>query len=168
MISILCFCVFIVCSCQNNEKGIVIDTVKFNALMTDPSNAGKRFSLIGYPSVKGDIRVGASYEGSLFLTSEPDGRGESIALLDVKLGKDKNEIYVPDKFTNADLIVYDNEGGVLTTNDKIQVSFTVDMDTKRSPITRTKTEVVGTAIQSNEVTEYFGQGAVDIRIDRVD
>jgi hypothetical protein len=159
---------FLVLACSRDEKGVAIDAVKFDNLMSDPANAGKRYSIIGYPSVKGNIRVGANQAGSLFITSEPNGEGESIALLSLRLGTGKNEMYIPDRFTNADLKVYDNAGSAVTTNDKIQVSFTVDMDVKREPITIPETEVVNNAIQSKSVTQYFGQGPVNFRVDKAE
>jgi hypothetical protein len=160
--------VFLFSNCGNNEKGEVITAQKFDSLKMDPSNDGKRYSLIGYPSVKGDITVFAENEGSMFLTSEPNGEGETIALINLKMGTGSNEMYIPDKFTNDDLRVYDNEGNELTTKDKIQVSFTVDMDTKREPVSQIKTSVEGTKVTTKQVMEYYGQGPTDFRIDKVE
>ena len=157
---------FLFTNCGSNEKGEVITAQKFDSLMTDPSNADKRYSIIGYPSVKGDITVFAENEGSMFLTSEPNGEGETIALISLKMGTGSNDMYIPDKFTNNDLRVYDNDGNELTTKDKIRVSFTVDMDTKREPVEKTKTVVEATTVVTKQVKEYYGYGPSDFRIDK--
>jgi hypothetical protein len=146
-------------ACNSNEKGTVLITAEqFKSLTWDKANAGKRLGIVGYPAVSTDLNITANQKGTLTIFTEPDEKGKIIAQFYIKMGDSKNEMYVPDKFTNADLIVYDNEGKKLTTKDKILFSFTVDMDTKREPL----------IVEINQIkhTEYFGQGPISIRIDK--
>ncbi len=165
-LGLLCIA-FISCNSGSNEIGTVIDAKQFEELHSNKENDGKRLSVIGYPNIGTDLTIGRDGRGHFTLFSEPDAKGNVIGLIRVEMGTDKNEMYVPDNFTMEDLVIHDNEGNELTYQDKIQVSFTVDLDTNRDPFETSKLVKDETGkLVSKKMMKYYGQGPVNIRIDK--
>ena len=143
---------------QNKEKGTLVNFDQYHALNEVKENNGKRFAIVGYPFIDGDITVrgGVSNESQLPHISfyeQPEGKGKMLASLPISNGKGKNEFDAPATFTMADVVFYDNEGKPLKHTDKMEVSFTMDLQVDRS------TTVI------NGKTVYYG-GATETRIDK--
>jgi len=147
----ICFVTMGFCSCINNEKGIPINTQQFMSLYKHKENAGKRFSIIGYPAMSNtDMRVDTT-QGNLLILNDY----HELSAINIPLGNNKNEMAIPTKYKPYTLTVKDNDGNVLTTTDKIQVSFTMELDINKTP------KITG------KDTSYLGRGPIDIRIDKV-
>lgn len=157
------------CGTGGNEPSTAINAEQFDQLRENKENAGKRFSITGYPYLKGDVTVGSNMNISVQLYSEPKGEGEFIGSVRLGYKDQKNGMYVPDEFTPEDLQIFDNAGKPSGINDKITVSFTMKLDVKRAPITG-QTKVVkdenGMMKSVERAPQYYGDGPVDIKIER--
>lgn len=143
---------------KNNEKGTLVSKEQYEALNQVKENNGKRFAIVGYPFIDGDIEVKGPMANDSQLPyikfyEQPEGQGKLIASLPIANGKGKNEFDAPATFTMADVVFYDNEGKPLKHTDKMEVSFTMDLQVDRSPTTM------------GGKTVYYG-GAADTRIDK--
>ena len=143
---------------QNNEKGQVVNTEKFRALNELKENNGKRFAIVGYPFIDGDLTVRGKFADESQLPQigfyeQPGGKGSLISSFPMSNGKGKNEFDAPETFTMEDVVFYDNEGKPLKYTDKMQVSFTMKLQVDRS-----KTKI-------NDKSVYYG-GPGDVRIDK--
>ena len=143
---------------KEKEKGKVVNFEQYQALNQTEENNGKRFAIVGYPFIDGDIEVGGplandSQLPQIAFYEEPAGKGKMIALLPMGNGKGKNEFDAPETFTMDQVVFYDNEGKPLKYTDKMQVSFTLDLQVDRS-----KTTI-------NDKSVYYG-GPSETRIDK--
>ncbi|WP_162923607.1 hypothetical protein [Arachidicoccus soli] len=118
---------------QNLSKGKVIDPLQNELikLETDKSNNSKRFSVLGYPAFNADIKAGYNDDPVINIYSEPNGQGRLLNSFPIHIGKNANEIYVPKEFSNQDIVVYDNEGKSHKYDEKMQFSFSMDMQLNR-------------------------------------
>jgi hypothetical protein len=144
-------------SCNKKlEQGKLVSKDEFKELGKLKENNGKRFSIAGHPFIDGDISVRQGIGKqlpSISFYEEPNGKGAILGSFPVSNGKGKNEFYAPETFTMEDVIFYDNEGAPLKHTDKIQISFTMDLQVDR--------ERSG----SGENMAYYG-GPVDVRFDK--
>ncbi|RZL38227.1 MAG: hypothetical protein EOO96_03375 [Pedobacter sp.] len=143
---------------QNKEKGKVVTFEEYHALNQKEENNGKRFAIVGYPFVDGDITVKSTLSNDSQLPhiafyDEPGGKGKMIASLPMANGKGKNEFDAPGTFTMDQVVFYDNEGKPLKYTDKMEVSFTMDLQVDRSKTTM------------NDKSVYYG-GPSETRIDK--
>jgi hypothetical protein len=152
----------------NLEVGTPITAEQFKKLRENAENSGKRFSITGYPYLsKSDVTVRNDMKISVPLHSEPQGKGELIGSIRLDYKELKNGMYIPNQFTPDDLVIYDNEGNELGVNDKITISFTLKLDTKREPGKSNIIEKDERGMpKSIPIKSYYGDGPVDIRIDK--
>lgn len=149
----------ILVSCgQNKEKGQVVNFEQYQALNQTEENNGKRFAIVGYPFIDSDITVrsGAANDSQLpqiGFYEEPGGKGKMLASMPIANGTGKNEFDAPATFTMDQVVFYDNEGKPLKYTDKMEVSFTMDLQVDRS-----KTTI-------NDKSVYYG-GPSETRIDK--
>jgi hypothetical protein len=149
---------------KSNKPTELVDAKRFDTLMCDRSNAGNSFALIGYPNIGGDFTINSDNLGRLYLTSEPNDKGDHT-LFNVKMGSDKNNMNLPDNFTIDDLKVYDFEGKLLTPKDKIKITFTLDMDMKDT--VPSKSFVFLDNHVKKDIMVYSGLGPVVEKIEKV-
>lgn len=143
---------------KNNEKGQVVDSKGYSALNEVKENNGKRFAVVGYPFIDSDITVQGPLAGSnqlpqISFYEEPGGKGKMIARFPIANGKGNNEFDAPETFTMEDVVFYDNDGKPLKYTDKMQVSFTMNLQTDRE------------RMKHGDKLVYFG-GPEDVRIDK--
>lgn len=149
----------ILASCSSNkEKGQIVTIEQYQSLAELKENNGKRFAIIGYPFINEDITVRGTFADKSQLPrinfyEEPNGKGKMIAAFPIESGKGKNQFDTPETFTMEDVTFYDNEGNKLKYTDKMQISFTMELQTERE---RTK---------HMDKLVYYG-GPVDISIDK--
>lgn len=170
LFSVGCLAAIALTSCGgSNEPATAINAEQFDQLRENKENAGKRFSVTGYPYLSGDVTVGNNMNISVELYTEPKGEGELLGSFKLGYKDRKNGMYVPDEFTAEDLQIFDNEGKSSGINDKITISFTMKLDVKRAPITG-QTKVVkdenGMMKSVERAPQYYGDGPVDIKIER--
>lgn len=139
----------------SNEPATPVNAAQFEKLRGSKDNAGKRFSITGYPFLDNDVTIGNDLEIDVSLYSEPKGKGDYIGSVNMGYKDQKNGMYVPDQFTPDDLQIFDNEGKQLGVNDKITVSFTMKLDTNREPREDKSTGPT-----------YYGDGPVDVKIEK--
>ena len=117
------------------EKGQIVSNDAYPDLTTNKDNDNKRFAIVGYPFIDGDISVrpmgGETSYPSINFHTEPNGKGSVISFFPIKPGEGPNSFHTPANFTMADVVFYDNEGKPLKSTDKMQVSFTLDLQTDR-------------------------------------
>lgn len=158
------------CVGSSNDPATPIDAQQFEKLRENKENDGKRFSITGYPYLNRDVTVRNDMDISITLHSEPKGKGEYIGSIELGYKDSKNGMYIPDQFTPEDLQIFDNEGNQLTINDKIIISFTMELETNREPndggIKMEKDEK-GIPRMIKTAPTYYGQGPVDIKIEKV-
>jgi|GEM_PF-636934 len=157
------------CSGASNEPATPINAEQFNKLRESKDNAGKRFSITGYPFLDSDVTVRNDMDISVALHSEPKGKGDYIASIDLGYKDDKNGMYIPDTFTADDLQIFDNEGNQLGVNDKITISFTMKLDTNREPRegdSKMEKDEKGIPKMVKTGPIYYGDGPVDIKIEK--
>jgi len=157
-ILVMAFVAAMFVSCKNTEKGEVITTEQYQALNQSEANNGKRFALVGYPFIGKDIEVKGPLANDSQLPhidfyEEPGGQGKLIASLPIANGTGKNEFDAPGTFTMDQVVFYDNEGAPLKYTDKMQVSFTMELQVERGKTT------------SADKSVYYG-GPSDVRIDK--
>ena len=131
--------ILVSCS-QNKEKGQVVNFEQYQALNQVKENNGKRFAIVGYPFIDGDITVrgGVSNDSQLpqiGFYEAPGGKGKMLALMPIANGTGKNEFDAPETFTMDQVVFYDNEGKPLKYTDKMEVSFTMDLQVDRGKTT---------------------------------
>jgi len=117
-------------------KGKPIDPQKNQLLQleSDKANKGKRFSVTGYAAFGNDIKVGPTDDPVIDIYSEPDGKGRLLVSFPIHYGKGANKVHVPEEFTNADIVLYDDNGKTHPYNQKMQFSFTLDLQLDRQRI----------------------------------
>ncbi|QCE43064.1 hypothetical protein [Psychroserpens sp. NJDZ02] len=160
----------ILLSCGGStEPGTPITAKQFNELHYSKDNAGKRFSITGYPFIFSDVTMTGSTI-SVSIHSEPMGKGESIGSVDMKYKEYKNGIFIPDTFTPDKIDIYDKDGNKLGVNDEIKVSFTMHLNTNRDPFPArdTKDVVDGKIVDKHVPATYYGNGPVDLLIEKVE
>ena len=113
-------------------KGTSITRPQLFEYSQDTINDGKRFSFTGYFYLKRDIQLDRNKTVNLGIYTQSNGKGTLIYPVMLDFGKDPNLFYAPEAFTVDKLNVYDNAGKPLTYQDKIQVSFTLDLLTDRA------------------------------------
>lgn len=143
---------------QNKEKGQVVTFEEYHALNQKEENNEKRFAIVGYPFIGGDITVrgNATNESQLPQISfyeQPEGKGKMLATLPMENGKGSNEFDAPSTFTMDQVVFYDNDGKPLKHTDKMEVSFTLALQVDRG-----KTTI-------NDKSVYYG-GPTETRIDK--
>jgi hypothetical protein len=147
----------LIVSCnQKLEQGKLVSKEEFKGLGKLKENNGKRFSVLGHPFIDGDISVRQGIGKQLpniNFYEEPNGKGAMLGAFPVSNGKGKNEFYAPETFTMDDVIFYDNDGTPLKHTDKMQISFTMDLQVDR--------ERSG----SGDDMKYYG-GPASVRIDK--
>lgn len=153
----------------STEPGTPITAKQFDELYYSKDNADKRFSITGYPFIFSDVTMTGSTI-SISINSEPMGKGETIGSVDMKYKEYKNGVYIPDTFTPDQIDIYDKDGNKLGVNDKIKVSFTLDLNTNREPYPArvTKAFVNGKMVDKQIPAEYYGNGPVDLMIEKVE
>lgn len=135
-------------------------------LETDKSNKGKRVSVAGYPAFTGDIKAGMNDDPVISVYTEPDGKGRLVSSFPVRYGKSANEVHVPKAFTNRDIVLYDNEGKSHPYNERMQFSFTLDMQLDRPRITNYLLDDKGIPLLRQGQLVYPTY-LKDIRIDKI-
>lgn len=95
------------CGAGKDQLATPINADQFEKLYENKDNDGKRFSLTGYPYLNSDVTVRNDMEIAVSLFSEPKGKGDYIASIDLGYKDNKNGMYIPDKFTADDLQVFD-------------------------------------------------------------
>ncbi|RKO68373.1 hypothetical protein D7322_27540 [Sphingobacterium puteale] len=171
VMTLLTAATFAISSCGGgkDQPATPINADQFEKLDQNKDNAGKRFSLTGYPYLNSDVTVRSDMEIAVSLFSEPKGRGDYIGSIDLGYKDNKNGMYIPDKFTADDLQVFDNEGNSLGINDKITISFEMDLDTKRPPrtgIKKLEKDENGNPKMVEQKPTYYGDGPSDIKIEK--
>jgi hypothetical protein len=149
----------------NYEKGKLVSPDELTSLYADKTNKGLRFSVVGYPAVTGDIATGANKTPVLNVNTEPNGGGTLIISFPLDMGKDRNTFYVPEQFTIKDIQVFDNEGKSHASDEKMQFSFTLDLQTDQARVNRINMKMVNGSLQKNEKLVYLAR-LKDIRIDK--
>jgi hypothetical protein len=166
---IACGILLVMTSCNssggNYEKGKLVSPDELSTLEADKANKGVRFSIVGYPAVNGDIATGANKTPVLRVNTEPNGAGTMIISFALDMGKGRNKFYVPEEFTMKDIQVFDNEGKSHSSDEKMQFSFTLNLQTDQERIHRTDIKIVDGRLQSNEKLVYLAR-LEDIRIDK--
>ncbi len=153
----LSLCALMLSACNsvtgNYEKGepITLDQVKL--INADAANDGKRFSIVGYGYIPGDITLDGAAQIEIY--TEPAGAGDYIIALPIYFGEGKNDFYIPDEFGDEDLVLYDNDGQAIAYNEAAEFSFEVDLQTDRERMTL------------GDQLVYFG-APEKVRIDRVE
>ena len=150
----------------NLEKGQLIDPLQNQLLRmeADKANKGKRVSVVGYPAFNSDIKVGIHDEPVLNINSEPDGQGRFLVSFPIPFGKTANHVHVPEVFSPRDILLYDNEGKKHPYNEKMQFSFTLDMQPDRPRITHYPLDERGLPKQDSAI-QIYPTYLKDIRID---
>lgn len=154
------------CGKSAGEKGTLIAAEAYASLRADEHNNGKRFSIVGYPALDGDITTGGNRTTLLNIYTEPEGKGRFIASLPVALGEGHNEFHVPEAFTIKDIAVYDNGGKKHAYTDKLQFSFTLVLRTKQARIKTPSIKIVDGKILREDHMLYGGS-TENVRIDPV-
>jgi len=149
----------------NYEKGKLISPDDLSSLASDKANKSARVSIVGYPAVNGDIATGANKTPVLRVNTEPNGGGKMIISFPLDLGKGRNQFYVPEEFTIKDIQVFDNDGKSHTADEKMQFSFTLNLQTDQERVHRTDIQIVDGKLQSSEKLVYLSRPE-DIRIDK--
>ncbi|QIH34948.1 hypothetical protein [Sphingobacterium sp. DR205] len=157
------------CGAGKDQPATPINADQFEKLYENKDNDGKRFSLTGYPYLNSDVTVRNDMEIAVSLFSEPKGKGDYIASIDLGYKDNKNGMYIPDKFTADDLQVFDKEGNILGVNDKITISFEMELDTRRPPrtgIKKLEKDENGHPKMVEQKPAYYGDGPSDIIIEK--
>ncbi|WP_343558825.1 hypothetical protein [Sphingobacterium sp.] len=168
-IALLATCMLSSCDRGKDLPATPINADQFEKLNQNKDNDGKRFSITGYPYLNSDVTVHSDMEIAVSLYSEPKGKGNYIGSIDLGYMDSKNGIYIPGKFTADDLQIFDNEGNSLGINDKIIVSFELDLDTKRPPrtdIKKLEKDENGNPKIVEQKPVYYGNGPSDIKIEK--
>lgn len=102
----------------------------FASLKDNIDSEGKRISFEGYFFIGNDITYqdipGLGKDlASITVYSEPLGKGELVQVMLVSFGDEKNRIYIPEEFSDEDLVVNTNDGEALPYNKKVKISGTV-------------------------------------------
>lgn len=122
-------------ACKDNSKGTQVDVDTAKKLPFDAANDGKRFTVVGYPSISSDIwSSGRSPTVSVNIKTEPGGEGDTVMSVEMPLGSGADKVSVPDTFGPEDIVVYDHDGTAQAYDKKIAVSFTLDLDTDQPPM----------------------------------
>lgn len=141
---------------QHREKGKLVTEEDFLALGELKANDGKRFAIVGYPYIDGDIKLTGGFSNSSFpligFYNKPEGKGIMIGSFPISHGKGNNQFFAPDNFTNASVLFYDNDGNPIKSSEKMQISFTMELKTHRE------------RVKIHNRYLFFG-GPEDIRID---
>jgi hypothetical protein len=135
------------------EPGKLVTYEEYLNLAKVKENADQRFAIVGYPFIGGDIKIGMGTKTQISFYEEADGKGRMIANFPIMSGTSANEFDVPENFTMADVKFFDNEGKELKSSEKMQVSFTLVLQTDR--------ERSG----SGDDMKYYG-GPESIRLDK--
>lgn len=151
-------------SCNSNrEKGKLVSTEEYKNLNNLAENNGKRFSIIGYAFIDRNLEVsqlGGVGERINFF-EQPEGKGGFIGAFPIAHGQDKNEFNTPKEFTMKDVVFYDNDGKEIKSDQKIQVSFTMQLEVDREKIP--ENDIAGIKTGGG----YYG-GAEKVRLDKVE
>ncbi|GIQ60851.1 hypothetical protein Flavo103_39870 [Flavobacterium collinsii] len=142
------------CGNSNSEIGKLVTTKEYEDLNKIEENNGKRFSIVGYPFIDSDIKTSIKTTPYIKFYEQPNGKGVIIGHFPIEDGEGKNEFYTPETFTMQDVIFYDNEGNKIKSSEKLQISFTLKLQTERSKS------------GSGADAAYYG-GPEDVRIDKV-
>jgi hypothetical protein len=148
---------------SSNKPTELVDAARFDTLMCDRKNAGNSFSVVGYPNIGGDFMVDGDNLGKLYVSSKPNDGGDH-STFNVKMGVGKNTMTLPDNFTVNDLKVYDFEGNILTSKDKIKITFTLDMDSRDTVPYKSFIFLKGN--KKKDIMMYSGLGAVVDKIEK--
>ncbi|MDN5289084.1 MAG: hypothetical protein JWR38_5358 [Mucilaginibacter sp.] len=138
---------------------------ELNVLSGDKTNKGKRFSVVGYPAFTGDISISNSRTPVLSVYTEPEGKGDLVISFSIELGKSRNEVYVPEEFTIKDIALYDNDGVAHKYNEKMQFSFTLNLQTNLERHSVMEMKIVDGKLQTESIKGYL-QRIEDVRIDK--
>jgi hypothetical protein len=166
-LGIILFCPACNSGINNMEIGKIISPEDYRRLKENEKNDDRRFAIVGYPYLCEDLGIGGKKEASLFIYTEPNGRGEMIVWLPIKRGKGKNEFYVPDDFSFANIQLFDNDGQELNFHDKAIFSFTIDLKTEdgRSENFYFKKKEGSNELMKAKIMGYF-YTLKDVRIDK--
>lgn len=121
------------------EKGtpVAADETAIDNANKDKNNDGKRFSVTGYPSLSNfNVIVGKGRTLSVHITTEPEGKGKFITSVNMPYGQKANRLYIPEQFTNKDVVVYDNEGNKHAYTEKMTFSYTLDLQVERGQLSK--------------------------------
>ena len=156
------------CGHAHLTKGELVDPLQNQLikLETDKANNNKRVSVIGYPAFTGDIKAGLGDDPVLNVNTEPDGKGRLLASFTIAFGTGSNKVYVPETFTNHDIVLYDNEGQKHPYDEKMQFSFTLKLQQDRTRITQYPLNEAGLPIMDSAL-QVYPTYLTDIRIDKV-
>ncbi len=124
---------------QSQAEAIANDPTKktIHEIETSYNLEGKTVTLEGF-LVPGLVSVVNSNEKfSLHLYDKKGRGGNSLISLSVVFGKKANNIYFPEKFSLKDVEIYDYNGTILSTSDKLKIKATVTYDAK-GPIAKPK------------------------------
>lgn len=152
----------------NRTKGEVVNPLNNELLQlkTDKKNDGKRVAVVGYAAFTGDIQVGGSMGPAIKIYSEPGAKGRFLVSFTLPFGEEANNVYVPEEFTAKDLVIYDNEGKAHKFNEKMQFSFTLDLQTDRPRLEKYPLDKRGLP-QTDKSVRIYPTYLTDIRIDPV-
>lgn len=108
----------------SGKIGEIITLAEFKTLKKDLSSDGKRVALIARGDIaNSDVTIVLGRPMSLsFITPQE----EYIDHFDLYRGDGKNEFFIPEKFTNKDLVLYDNEGKKHAYDENVIISFTLE------------------------------------------
>ena len=125
--------------CKNTSKGTPLDVEAAKTIAFDKANDGKRYTIVGYPSISSDVwsTSGRQNTVSVNFMTEPGGEGETVLALAVPLCTGSDCVHVPDSFGPEDLVLYDHGGNKLDYDAKAAVSFTLDLITDKEPMNAT-------------------------------
>lgn len=109
----------------NLEQG---ELVSGDAIATE-ANDGKRIAVEGYPYIAGDVTLDGTT--SIDIYTEPAGEGEWLIALPIFYGEEgsKNTFYIPDEFSDEDVVLYDNEGNAIAYDEAAMFSFNYNLGT---------------------------------------
>ncbi|MFL9835698.1 hypothetical protein [Chryseobacterium terrae] len=168
--SILFGLLLILSSCKNNnEPATPINGEQFEKLRENKENDGKRFSITGYPYLDSDVTIHSDLGVLIDFYSQPKAQGEYMGSIKLGYKDDKNGMFIPNQFEADDLQISDNEGNQLGINDKMTVSFTMELDTNRPPH-QGNNKLVKDKNGIPEMVElpatYYGDGPSNIKIEK--
>jgi hypothetical protein len=83
--------------------------IAFDKYQHSYQNEGQAVILEGYLS-PGSFSMVRDHEISVGLYSSPAGSGEKLATISMEFGKRANRIYMPEKYSDDDVEIYDSDG----------------------------------------------------------
>ena len=108
----------------SGKMGEIVTAAEFKTLKKDLASAGKRVALVARGDIANSnmtIVLGRPVSIS-FMTPQAD----YIDHFELYRGDGKNEFFIPEKFTNKDLVLYDNDGKKHNYDENVVISFTME------------------------------------------